>query len=351
MSPSAEDSTPSASRARFILQMIGFVLSLALLWWCVRLAFTPENQSRLTALSRAPVGQVVLLFSLSAASLLLNGAMFWATLLPVRRLGFIDTQSVNSIAGLLSYLPFKLSIVARLFIHNRRDKLPLLTIGAWMVAVAGVLAASLVPTVLAAVWRQKADALFFLAAFGGMAITYALTLSIARIFAHESGLERLRAFADGLGSDWISRLLGSARFRRLHVGLDMLASPASFALAMILRVADLLVQAARFTVAAQCLGESLPLDTAVLAASTFYLIGVLSPSGALGAREGVTTGLAGLLAVPGVSRAAFAPIALTVSATEVLVNLSAAALGAAWLRVWNILGPIDQARSPGRDHP
>ncbi|MBL9002583.1 MAG: flippase-like domain-containing protein [Phycisphaerae bacterium] len=323
--------TPSAGRA--VLQIVGFLIGLSILAWCISAALSPENRDKLHALSRAPAGLVALLFALSAVSLALNGAMFWTTLLPAKRLPMADVQAVNAAAALLSYLPFKLSIVARFLIHNRRNGVPLLTIGAWLAAVAAVLVATMTPTAAAAAWRQQADTVFALVCVAGMALAYAAVLGGASLFAHEQGLERLHRWAAPLGFSWLDRALRSTWFRRVHVALDMLAHPGTLALSMLLRVADLSVQAARFSVAAACLGTSLEFGVAFLTASMFFLIGVLSPSGALGAREGASTGLAALLAVPGLSGTAFAPIALTVSASEVLVNLTCAVVGGAYLRV------------------
>lgn len=329
-------STPGRRRFKLVLQLVGFFAGMALLAWCVGVALRPEYRDKIDALLAAPWYMVGLLFALSFVSLLFNGLMFWTTLWPVRRLPFWDVQSVNALAAFLSYLPFKLSIVARFVVHNRRDGVPLLTIGAWMAGVAVVLLATLMPMVLATMWRQQVDHLFVLTLSGGLVLVYLALLVTARWLAGARGLARLHALTDPLRLSPLDRAMRAGWFAKLHGGLDMLAHPVALGVSMSARLADLLIQAARFSVAGACLGADVPFDLAILAASTFYLIGVLSPSGSLGARESGTTGIAALLAVPGLEGSAFTPVALAVSASEVLVNALAAMSGLVWLRAWRL---------------
>jgi hypothetical protein len=328
-----------------VLQLLGFLAGMALLVWCVSVALRPEYRDKIDALRTAPWHAVGLLFALSVVSLLFNGVMFWATLLPVRRLPFWDVQSANAVAAFLSYLPFKLSIVSRFIIHNRRDGVPLLTIGAWMAGVAVVLLATLTPIVFATIWRKQVDWVYVMVLATGLVCAYLSLLLVARWFAGSRGLSRLHVLTDPVRFAPLDRAMRAGWFVKLHAGLDMLAHPWMLALSMSTRLADLLIQAARFSVAGYCLGTHVPFDLAILAASTFYLIGVLSPSGSLGARESGTTGIAALIAVPGLEGSAFTPIALTVSASEVLVNATGAMTGLLWLRVWR-LSPATQAQTP-----
>ncbi|HRQ74272.1 MAG TPA: hypothetical protein PLU35_14715, partial [Phycisphaerales bacterium] len=141
---------PNARRKpylRLAVQGLGFVAGLVLLGWCVRAALSPENREQLSKLGDAPAWAVAALLGLSVASVALNGLAFWCALLPARRLHASDVIATNALATFLNYLPFKLSAISRVVIHNRRDRVPLLTIGGWFGAVLGVMVVSLAPLV------------------------------------------------------------------------------------------------------------------------------------------------------------------------------------------------------------
>jgi hypothetical protein len=78
-------------------------------------------------------------------------------------------------------------------------------------------------------------------------------------------------------------------------------------------------------------------DAAVAAACTYYVIGVVSPSGSLGARESAATGLTSLLAAGGAHASAFAPVALVVSASEAVIFLTAGLTGMLFTQPWRLL--------------
>ena len=134
----------------------------------------------------------------------------------------------------------------------------------------------------------------------------------------------------------LGRLLRTKLWSNLHAGFDMLASPFAVGGSVLLRIADMSVHTTRFVVAATILGKALPLEQALPISVVYFLVGVVSPSGQAGLREGAATGLAGvLLAKTGATQetaATFAPVALLVSATEAIVFLAAGVLGLLWLR-------------------
>lgn len=343
-----EEAAPGGTggRGRLLVQVVGFIVSLGLFGWCISVALRPENQDKLRALSGAPAWVVAGLLGLTVLSVLLNGAAFWLVLLPVRRLRFLDVQASNAIAGSLIYLPFKLSVISRFVIHNRRDGVPLMTIGAWMAAFGVAMLASMAPALGAAVWRKGLDWLFIATTLGGLAIIYVLMLVVARYFAGEVGLARVHRVTDPLRMSLVNRLVRSRAFVNLHAGFAMLAHPATLAGAMLLRMTDLFVMSGRFMLAAYAVGAHLGLEAAVLSAAAYYLITIASPAGVLGMREGGATGLAALLSMPGVSAEGFVVIALTVSATEMVVLLASGALGAVWLRPDRLLRGREEKRTP-----
>lgn len=331
------ESVRHPSIRNIIIQVVGFAISMALLVWCIQLAFKPENIDKVGKLWEAPLSTKVSLLALSALILFFDGAKFWVVLKPVKKLGFWHVQAVNGIAALLIYAPFKLSIIWRFIVHNRRDGMPVLTIGAWVGAVAIILLGVLAPLVAVSIWRQQIDWIFIVAGVVGLVIMYLLTLLGAMLFAGERGLARLNTMASYLRLAIINRIFASNAFAKAHAGFDMLADPVTMGSGYLCRISNLLLGAARFYLVAKLLGTPITVDTAVIASCTYFLVGVVSPSGSLGAREGATTGLAALLAIPGMEHGAFAPIAIFVSVLEIITHLCSAILGSVVLRPWKLL--------------
>lgn len=324
---------PSAARRplRVVIQVVGFLAGVGLLGWCVSVAFKPENREQLERLREASPVQLLGLLGLSIATLIINGFIFWVTIRPARRLKAPDVLATNAVSTFLGYLPFKLGLVVRVAIHNRRDKVPLLTVGAWFAAVAVTLFATLIPAAIAGLWRKKLDGPWLIATLAGLALAYAAVVIGARLFAGERGLARLQSSLGRL--PLAGKLLRTNAFRQLHGGFDMLANAKFTAAAMGLRLADLVVMSSRFSLASVVLGSPIPWEQSFLVASTYFFIGLLSPFGVLGTREAGTTGVVALL-LPGGEEAAraFTVVALLVSATEAIAFLAAAGVGLAWLR-------------------
>lgn len=327
-----------------MVQALAACVSIGLLIWFVRMLASPEHQESLRTIRDASWHLIALIGVLSLVSLVLNGLTFWCTMQPVRRLSLARVMSVQAVAALLAYLPFKLSVVARFLIHARRDDIPVLTIGAWMAANAIVILAGVAPPLLAALWRGGVDGPFFLASIAMYALLYAIMLGGARLFAGTRGHARIAAAAASTRLGFLSRSVEAGAFRRLHAGFDMLASPLWLALALLTRVADQLVVAARFSVAGEAAGVHMPWDSSLIAGATFFLSGVLSPAGALGAREVATSGLASLREIPGVPRATFDALTAAVSAVEMVVVLAAAIVATLW-----ILWTAYRTRGPGAE--
>lgn len=324
---------PSGPRrvARIALQCGGFIAGLALLGWCVSLAFKPENRHQLEHLREASPAQLLGLLGLSLATLLVNGLIFWVTIRPARRLRAPDVLATNAIATFLGYLPFKLGLVVRIAIHNRRDRLPLLTIGAWFAAMAITLSIAIWPPALAGLWRKTLDGPWLLTTAAAVISLTAAAILMARHFAGPPGLARLHRVFGRLPI--AGPAMHTRAFTQLHSGFDMLGHPRSTTAAVGLRLLDLVIISARFALASAIIGAPIPWDSAFLVAATFFIIGLLSPFGVLGTREAGVTGIAALL-LPGGDSAGqnFAIVALLVSATEAIAYLAAAGVGLAWLR-------------------
>lgn len=314
------------SRARgplqLALQIVGFLAGLALLGWCVTVALRPENRDQLARLREAQPWEIAALLGLTATSLIVNGLSFWATIRPIRPIAAPAVLATNALATFLNYLPFKVGALVRIAIHNRRDRVPLLTIGAWFAAMTVLISAALTPLISASFWRRTIDGPWWAASIGGLVTCYLAVVGVARLFAGPRGLARLTSFAARLGWSWPTRLLGSGAFAQLQGGLTILADAKASALTMLFRIADIAVQSVRFVLVAHIIHEPLSFANAFLAASTYFVIGVVSPAGMLGSREG---GTAALVSVP-------ASATLLVGASEIIVNLVGALIAVAYLR-------------------
>lgn len=313
------------------VQLIGFAAGVGLLVWCGLEAFKPENREQLARIGEASPLEFTLLFALSLATLLLNGQIFWVVLLPERRIDMIGMQATNAVGTMLSYLPFKLSVLLRVAVHNRRDKVPLLTIAAWFGAVAGLVLAALGPPGLVSLWHHSVDAVWWGVSGLGIVAAVVATMLLAGFFAGRRGLERIHRIFDPIGFGPLDRFLRTESFAKLHGVFGMLAHPGAVWSATGLRIVDLAAQTGRFVVAAAILRVGLSWEQALLVASTYFLIGVVSPFGMIGTREAGAVGLAKLLGIDEAGESLVVVI-LAVSATESLVNLVCGAMGVAWLR-------------------
>lgn len=348
MSPTPEPNPtrPSRRPAMVIIQIVGFAIGIALLGYAVREALRPENREQLARLSQATPGEILLLLALATLSVGFNGFIFWAIINPVHRIRCTDVIATNAIATFLAYLPFKLSVVARFVIHNRRDKVPVLTIGAWLMAAAILMLAAFAPFVLASIWQKEVNALWWLVSLTGVALCTVVGSALARQLAGDVGIARLARVGFG------PRITGSGVFTRLHTGFDMLGHPRGALIANGVRLLDIFSFALRFYVAARVLDLPLSGQDALLLGACYFLIGAASPSGMLGTRE---AGIIAIAALVGISSAAvsqtasgqtpIAAVVLFVTAVEAVVNLGCAGFGIAWLRARPGLSPDPD------DHP
>lgn len=342
--PKRRPTIRSASAAKLAIQLVGFLIGMALLAWALQMAFSAENQDQFKKLSEAPWHQVAALVLLSLGTLVINGLVFFVTLLPVRRLGVIDLQAISAIASLLSYMPFKMSLILRTVFHNRHDGVPLFTIAAWFAAIGVLIPAFVAPVIGASALRREVDLLWMVIAFGGAAVFAAIVVSLARLFGPGSGVERLERLADATRIRSLSKFVRSESFTHLHTGVVMLSSVRVVASNAALRLTDLALYGIRFKLAATMLGVDLSWSHAIVSGAVYFLIGASAPTGSLGVREGGTIGLAVALgiATTDAQQANFAAIALLVTAGELAAFLIGTAGGIVWLN------PLKLARL-GRD--
>lgn len=330
--------SPNSRRAlRIAVQIVGFLAGIAALGWCVHTALKPENREQFAKLSTAPTKLIILMLLLSLVSLILNGLAFWIALLPVKRLKVVDVLATNGVCSFLAYLPFKLSAIMRFVIHNRRDKVPVATISAWFATLAVVMAVVFTVMIATVLHYGKIDAIWLVLTLGGLGVSGLILLLIARRFRGEIGLQRMERLVGFTRIPALKKPLRWKLWLQLHAGFDMIASPGALYGAMLNRLLDAGVQAARFVIAAKIFQVDLTLEQSILVSMLYFIVGVASPSGLVGLREGGAAVLAGqLLQKAGLSsdqgRSMFSAVALLVSASEAIAYLTGGAIGLAWLR-------------------
>lgn len=332
--PPQPESGSSRSGVRIAVQVVGFLIGLGLLGWCVRLALSAENREALGKLADAPPGSLAALLGLSVAGVVANGLIFWATLRPVRQIKALDVIATNSLATFLANLPFKIGLLTRIAIHNRRDKVPMAMIFGWFGAVTATLLLVSASLLGAGMMRMV---------LGGwtvpMAVTLMVVLStvmvvIAKRLSGERGHRRLSRLIGRFGGRRALRLARSQVIRELHMGLDMLASGRWVAMVVAFRCVDFGAQAWRWVVAGELVGTDVSATDGLLISGGHYVAGALSPVGMLGFREGAAMGMAELLGLDG---GVFAPIALLSAGAELVVVIAAAGMAIAWLRLDRVL--------------
>lgn len=330
------EASPPASRSgvRIAVQAVGFLIGLGLLGWCVRLALSEDNREALGKLADAPPGSLAALIGLSVVGVTANGLIFWAALRPVRRIKPLDVVATNSLATFLANLPFKIGLLARIAIHNRRDKVPMAMIFGWFGAVTATLVLTSASLLVAGVLRDVLGRWTVPVAIMLMVVLSAVMVVIAKRLSGERGHRRLSRLIGRFGGRRALRLARSQVIRELHMGLDMLASGRWVAAVVAFRCVDFGAQAWRWVVAGELVGTDVSFTDGLLISGGHYVAGALSPVGMLGFREGAAMGMAELLGLDG---GVFAPIALLTAGAELVVVIATAGLAIAWLRLDRVL--------------
>lgn len=300
------ETTARFTPGKIAFQLVGFAISIALLVWVIRRATSEENAENLERLREARIGPVLGLLALTAASVTLNGLIFWATARPIRRLRVIDVICVNSIATFLSILPFKLGFLSRAVIHRRRDQMRIVDLASWFISVSLLGLSVFVPLGVISLWRGELDGVWWAAS----------SVSILGVLVAAVVLGRLSE-----DRPWLARMsLGSWR---------VVKHPGTVVTSTAFRLMDVAALGGRFLVAGAIIGLPITFTQAGMHGTVFYLVSVASPAGVLGFRETASERLG--LAADAAEQ--FALAALLVTFTEILVSGAMALAGAIYLRV------------------
>lgn len=292
-----------------LINIIGFVLGAGLLAWCIKTAVAGGDWSRIAN------ADPWLVAGLAAASLLSQAAsitIFWLTIRPVRRLGIGSLTAVNLFASMLNYAPVRIGLVARVAWHLKVDRLGILVIGAWFLAMGFTLAGA-VASAGAASWLDPSFGVRWWAVLGASLIVVGMLIRAA--------------------TQW-------PVLRRMGTGLDvMVGDPLALWGAMVLRLVDLIAYAVRMWLAIRILGLSFTPDQVMLLAIVALVIG-MNPLGRVGFREVAVAWLASQLAAGDTAavESTFAQLALVESAGEVIVVLPLGVLASLWMwRRWRAI--------------
>jgi uncharacterized membrane protein YbhN (UPF0104 family) len=316
--------------ARYALQGVFFLGGLFLLWWVILEATKPENKQAIERIKNAAPADIALLVGLTILTFFIQGCSFWTAIRPVRRLPFLGLQATNAVAGILASPPGKISILWRLFIHNRRDGVPILTIGAWFVAATIGISAGTNPVFFTSYFRPTIDLVWLGFVATGLVASHLVIFGLCSLFAGERGLSRVRSLVRAITPKRLKRLADSSMIDKVHAGFDMLAHPWWLAAQMLLRVLDLLILGARLWLCAKIAGVPLDYAPALVLAAFRFAIATLLPSGAVGSQEAGTIKVAERFAPE--AAAALPAVLLLMLAVELLVAAALGLAGVIYLR-------------------
>jgi hypothetical protein len=254
VSESRATETGLLTPTKIAVELGGFVIGLALLAWCIKGAIEKGGWERL---ADADVGLVAGMLGCSLLSALINGAMFWVTIRPLKRLRFWDLQWLNFVGNLLNYAPVRLGAIARVLYHLRVDRLNLLQIGGWFTFIGYILCLGIGSCLLATLARDRIDWIWAALVLGQMALGGVLTRVV----------------------------VGNRLLIRYGQGVDrIIADPLALWGAIGLRLADLTAYSGRMAIAMTILGINLPTAHVIILALV-ALAASLIPFGRLGFRE------------------------------------------------------------------
>lgn len=316
----ADAESVTSHPGRLILNVIGFLVGLALFVWIVRIAVRGGDWSKLT---EASPWLIAMLLGSTVVSAFVNGATFWITIRPLKRIRFLDLQLLNLVANALNYAPLRLGAIARVGYHLRVDRLSIIQLTAWFATVAYLVTLSLGACAIASLARGSID-LVWLAMVVGVII---LGGGAARLFVGYGFVHR--------------RLQGVDR-----IVLD----PTSLWGASALRLIDLGAYTVRFAAALAILDITLASVSDIVLLAIVALTAGMIPFGRLGFREACVALVASRLELgAGDIEETWARLALVESMGEMLIFIPFGGLGLLWFRRrWREAGrDSDRTGAPG----
>ncbi|MCK4873148.1 MAG: hypothetical protein KAS72_10520 [Phycisphaerales bacterium] len=278
------------------LHLIGYMLGLTLMGYCVH---TAVKGGAVRDIADASTWQIIALLACSAVSVVAHGTAWWLLMRPIQHLLWTRVQAINSVASLFFYAPLKLSVIARVALHRRADGLGYGLMAAWFVAGTGCLGVAVVAILLASALHGSSAPVQIIVAGLVVVLGCASIILVARFHL-------------------VGKLLrGSER---------MLVHPMIVVAAVLLRLVDMSAMTVRLRIACDILHEPVSLDEAYALTIMPLIGGVVSPIGALGAREWLTGWFGHLTGVADDSLLQSAATIATTSEAAVLLPMTLLAL-------------------------
>jgi hypothetical protein len=302
---------------RMAAQAVGFAVGIALVAWVVKGAIDAANDP-----SRAGILECVRaawesrpwlvagIALTTVLSLVIDGALFWLILLPVRRLGFMEIQWLTFVTATSNFFPVRLGIPVRYAYAMLANRMGFLEATAWFVALTLVILVSLGAVVAAT------------AAVPVPGVAWALLVLVA--------------LAAG---GWIlQRAAGLGPVRtRMGDWTPMLTTPRTYWAGALLRVAEVLLWVVRMWCAAEILGLGLSFATVTVLGVASIAV-MLNPVGRIGFREATTVVVANWMAGGGLdvahADAGFKQLALLESLGEMATTIPMGIVAAPFLARW-----------------
>jgi hypothetical protein len=287
---------------KLVLQILFWLVGLALLGWIIHRAIRTGDWERLW---NSDPRLILMLIGCTAASWLFNGATFWITIQPVRRIRLSDMLLLNLVGNMLNYAPIRAGAIARILYHHRVDRLGLLQIGAWFGMIAYILLLGVTSCIVATMLWTQFDLIWIGLVLGQITLGALATRAVVGhplIVRHGRGIDRL--------------------FRN-HLGLIGATS---------LRILDIAAFAGRMYAALLILGIELPITHAVILA-VVALAASLIPFGRMGFREFcVAVAAAKLGELSGLDNVPWEQMALVESAGEAIFYIPLGIIAMRWYR-------------------
>ena len=309
---------PAVSRRRRAIEIVGFLLGLGVLAWLVMIAIRDGDWRRVV---EADPYLLAGLLGCTIISAILNGATFWATIRPIRRIGFFELQGVNLVATMLNYAPVRLGMISRFAWHMRVDGLRFLDVVAWFASVLVLIAtAIMVFGVATAIVPDVGPGWWFLVVLGVLVAGASLSLvpRIAWIRRHGRGADRI------------------------------LESPFARWIGLLLRMLDVGTYAGRIAFSLAILGIEMSPSHIILLA-VVALVTNLLPIGRFGFRELAVAWTASRLGSDSVVDVPWEQLALVESGAELLIYLPLGILCAPWFAIGLRRGALKRGTATGQE--
>jgi hypothetical protein len=302
---------------RAALQVVGFALGTALVLWVVKgaldAAADPSRAGIMESVRAAWQSRPWLVAGIAITtvlSLVIDGALFWLVLLPVRRLGFMEIQWLTCVTATSNFFPVRLGIPVRYAYALLANRLTFMQATAWFMALTLVILVSLGAVVAATILVPEPGV-----AWGALVLA---ALAIGGFALH-----RIAS-------------LGAVR-SRMNGWERMLTTPGTYWAGAVLRVLEVLLWVARMWCASEILGLGLSFATVTVLGVAAIAV-MLNPLGRIGFREATTVLVANWMAGGGIdvshADGGFKQLALVESLGEMFTTIPLGIVAIPFLVRW-----------------